>query len=122
MSGKILVVDDTQAVGRVLALGLKHAGLRVITCQNGAAALEVLRHDPQISLLLTDVVMPGGMNGIELAWASRELRPGLPVLLITGYPADVFERLGLHAKEFPIIGKPFTIAELLARLRELLPD
>jgi hypothetical protein len=120
MSGLVLVVDDNPSLGRVLALGLKRAGYGVVTCLTGSSALDLLRDDPTIVLLLSDVVMPGGMNGIELARASRQIRPGLPVLLVTGFADDVFEQFGASATEFPLIGKPFAIAELVARLKELL--
>lgn len=117
--GKLLLVDDNPGVIRALSFGLTRAGFRVCTSHDGPSALRLLREDGEIAMLLSDVVMPGGMTGIELARAGRLARTSLLVLLTTGYAYDVFERLGSHPQEFPIIAKPYSVSALVARVDEL---
>jgi len=74
----------------------------------------------KVDLLLSDVMMPGGMSGIELARVCRMRRPSLPILLTTGYAYDVIERLGGGFDEFPMIAKPYSIKTLVKRIQEIL--
>ena len=86
-----------------------------MVARNGQEALEALQGPDRIDLLFTDLVMPGGMSGIELARQAQAIRPGLRVLLATGYSA--LEKPATD--QFPIISKPFRSAELrfaIARL------
>ena len=79
-NAKILVVDDNQGVLGIVVDQLTSLGYRVVATSNGAEALAVLRHDDQIELLFTDVVMPGELAGRALAAQAMEMRPGLKVL------------------------------------------
>jgi CheY-like chemotaxis protein len=79
--------------------------------------MEILRRRNDIDLLFTDVVMPGGMNGKELADAALQLHPELKVLLTSGYSEDVLMEQGRIASELPLLTKPYTRAELAAALR-----
>jgi PAS domain S-box len=116
---KILVVEDDPRVRRVTVARLNDLGYRVVEASDAAAALECLEHHEDISLLFTDVVMPGGMAGDELADHARRTRPGLKVLLTSGYaePAIAGRELAYSGSW---LKKPYTSQELAARLRDLL--
>jgi len=113
--GSILVVEDDAEVREVLIEILRDLGYRTLVARNGQEALEALQRPDRIDLLFTDLVMPGGMSGIALAHEAQVIRPGLRVLLATGYSA--LEKPATD--QFPIISKPFRSAELsfaIARL------
>ncbi|NKN33469.1 PAS domain S-box protein [Marichromatium bheemlicum] len=84
----ILLVEDDALVRETSRMRLETLGYRVIEAEDGEQALARLRERPEITLLFSDVVMPGGFSGPELAARARVLRPGLPVLLTSGYPRD----------------------------------
>jgi CheY-like chemotaxis protein len=85
ISAGILVVEDEAEVARVTMEVPREIGYRPIEARDGHSALALIEQDPTIELVLSDVVMPGGMSGLELARTLRKLRPGLPVVLATGY-------------------------------------
>ncbi len=120
-AGSILVVEDDAEVRDVSIEILQHLGYRTLVACNGQEALEALQRPDRIDLLFTDLVMPGGMSGVALARQAQMIRPGLRILLTTGYA-------GLEVPatdEFPIISKPFRSAELslaIARLIGHTPD
>ena len=97
---------------------LKALGYRVITTSNGPAALEVLRQPGQIDLLFTDVVMPGGLFGPQLADEASRLRPGLKVLFTSGYSEHPFTSADRPDARF--LSKPFGRQDLALMLREVL--
>ena len=108
------------AIVAALAGGLRRRGFKVLVAHDGQAALAVIEgHDDGIDLLVSDVMIPG-MNGIELARAALRVRPGLAVLLSAGYAFDAIEKLGGHRDEFPMMSKPYSVASLVARIREVL--
>jgi CheY-like chemotaxis protein len=96
---------------------LREAGFRVLSAPDGRAALRLLEEARRIDLLFSDVVMPGGLSGIELARAARRLRPELVVLLASGYPGEALA--GQGGDEFTLIGKPYNRASLLQRIAAL---
>lgn len=120
-AGSVLVVEDDDEVRDVSVEILQDLGYRALVARNGQEALEALQRSERIELLFTDLVMPGGMSGVALARHAQVIRPGLRILLTTGYA-------GLEAPgtdEFPIISKPFRSAELslaIARLIGHTPD
>lgn len=115
-SGTILVAEDNPDVREVSVAMLEDLGYRTLVARDGHQALAVLRGPGRIDLLFTDVAMPGGISGVELARQARDIRPGLRVLLTTGYAG-----LELAAgEEFPVIPKPFRSAELGRALARLL--
>jgi CheY-like chemotaxis protein len=116
----ILLVDDDPAIVRALEYSLEKSGFDVLTANNGPAALAVLDRQQAVDLLLSDVMMPGGMSGIELARVSQARRTSLAVLLTTGYAYDVIERLGGGFDEFPMIAKPYSIKALVKRIQDIL--
>jgi DNA-binding NtrC family response regulator len=91
----------------------------VLHAADAEAALAVLARGEAIDLLFTDVVMPNGMSGIELAREVRRRHPGLPVLLASGYAAQEMAVSG-SSDEFPAIAKPYRRADLALRLRQAL--
>ena len=109
----VLIVDDDEAVRITFAMVLEDLGYSVLQSGSGVSALELLRDNPTIALLLTDVVMPG-MNGVELARRARAMRAALPIVFISGY-ADPGSVVGDAARQ-PILRKPFRASELAAWL------
>lgn len=117
----VLVVDDEPTVRMLVADVLQDLGYRAIEVANGPAGLEVLHSEIHIDLLVTDVGLPGGMNGRQLADAGRLRRPGLPVLFITGYAEQAMFEDSQTDPGMAVLTKPFAVAKLAARIRQLLP-
>jgi DNA-binding response OmpR family regulator len=112
----VLLVEDEPALLRLTTRTLEREGFTVIPSAGPAAALDLLvRHDGEVRLLLSDVVMPG-MSGPELAELVREQRPGIRVLFMSGYPADVVTAKGTLPDSADYLQKPFTAEELLRRV------
>jgi len=118
----VLLVEDDAAVLALATDVLLDLGYRVVTASDAAGALEILRRGEPIDLIFTDVVMPGGKSGIQLAAEARELRPDVKVLLTSGYPGEALARHQPNGEEFPILAKPFRQAELADRLRQMLDE
>ncbi|HEX6841800.1 MAG TPA: PAS domain S-box protein [Stellaceae bacterium] len=117
----VLVVDDDADVLESTIAMLAALGFEVLTAGDGPAALNSLRRERHIDLLFTDVVMPRGMNGVELARQARALRPEIKVLLASGFPMSALSSEHGLTDEFPFISKPYRWAELSDRLRALRP-
>lgn len=115
----VLVVEDEPAVRQVSVDALREFGYRVLEADSAAAALRLLDANPDIALLFTDVVMPE-VNGAKLAEEARRRRPKLPVLFTTGYARDAAIHGGKLESGVELIGKPFTIDELAAKVRAVL--
>ncbi len=117
---RILVVEDDEDVRLSTVTILRDLGYSVIEASDGPAALRVLEQQPQIVLLFTDVGLPGGLDGRQLANEALRRRPGLKVLFTTGYARNAIVHNGRldHGVEF--IGKPFTSAGLAAKIRHIL--
>ena len=117
----ILVVEDEPPVRSLIVSALRHQGYTVHEAASGAAALQVweeVRDD--VDLLLTDIVMPGGINGRELAIRFSLANPELKVLLITGYSPDVMNETLLNKNNFSFLPKPFDFEELAKAVRNAL--
>ena len=114
----VLVVEDEPAIRLLVADLLQDLGYRAIEVADGNAGLEVLQSGVHLDLLITDVGLPGGMNGMQLANAGRLSRPTLRVLFITGYAADALP----HSLEtgMAVLTKPFSIASLAEQIRGLI--
>lgn len=116
----VLLVDDEPTVRMLLADMLDELGYFVIEAPDGAAGLKLLQSDVHIDLLVTDVGLPGGINGRQMADAGLQLRPGLKTLFITGYAEyAVIGNEPLHAS-MQVLTKPFAVEALGGRMRELL--
>ena len=118
----ILVVDDDRAVRGFLVAVARGLGHRVIEAADGAEALAALSVAPEIELLFSDVAMPNGMTGYELAATARQKRPGLKILLTSGFPAkDVLQRAALDP-DIRVLQKPYDPSELAANIAQALGD
>ena len=119
-SEKILVVEDNDEV-RDVAVGMLSAlGYEVISATDGNDALALMEQHDDIELLFTDVVMPGGYSGPELAARARRSRAELKVLYCSGYSEAVFAEHQVNEQEIDILAKPFSHLELAKRVREVL--
>ncbi|MCR0983295.1 hybrid sensor histidine kinase/response regulator [Roseomonas populi] len=118
----VLVVDDEPTVRMLVTEVLEDLGYTAIEAADGTAGLRVLRSDARIDLLVTDVGLPGGMNGRQLADAARELRPGLRILFITGYAENATVGHGLLEPGMHVLTKPFAMEALTTRIRDLIED
>jgi CheY-like chemotaxis protein len=117
-SGKVLLVEDDAAVRTYVAFQLQRFGYEVLEAEHGPEALDLVQMDPSIDLLLTDVVLPKGMSGIELARRVRQARPNMRVLLTSGYSDEALEIHGSPAEDMPLLRKPFRrnkLAELVTQ-------
>ncbi|WP_265547792.1 PAS domain-containing protein [Roseomonas mucosa] len=116
----VLVVDDEPRVRMLVAELLEEQGYEVLQAAEGTTGLDILQSTRRIDLLVTDVGLPGGMNGRQMADAARIARPDLKVLFITGYAEAAVVGEGNLAPGMHIMTKPFDIAALTARIRDLL--
>jgi CheY-like chemotaxis protein len=119
---RILVVEDDPMVLKHVSSLVTSLGYAVRTATNAAEALALIEADRGVDLLLTDIMMPGGKNGSELARAAAELVPDLRVMYMSGYVRDVMAPLGDGRREALMISKPFRPAELAARIEQALID
>ncbi len=116
----ILVVEDNPDVRKVVVSQLRELGYTVAEAEDGDAALAMLKTDMAVDLLFTDMVMPGALNGHELALAAQELRPGLKILITSGFARAAIET-GIPATSFEhFLSKPYRKADLAAKLRDIL--
>jgi CheY-like chemotaxis protein len=118
----VLLVDDEIALLQLAAESLQMLGYRVLTASNGKQALLKLAEEKAIDLLFSDVVMPGGINGFELAEQAVALSPELKVLLTSGYTEKAIIRNGQARFSTNMLSKPYMQAELAHRVRAALDD
>jgi PAS domain S-box-containing protein len=116
----ILVVEDDDDVRAYSVEILRELGYRVIEAHDGPSALRLLEQQSRIDLLFTDVVLPGGVTGADLARDARGLRPGLRVLFTTGYARDAIVHHGRLDPGVHLITKPFAYADLAVKVRDVL--
>jgi len=116
----VLVIDDELTVRMLIADVLAEAGYSAIEAADGQSGLKLLESDARVDLLITDVGLPGGMNGRQVADAARALRPELKVLFITGYAETAVVRDGQLDPGMGLITKPFQMDALGAKIREML--
>jgi CheY-like chemotaxis protein len=119
-SRTILVVDDEALVRELVAQTLSDGGHHVLEAASGAEAIEVLRTQPSVDLLITDVGLPGGLNGRQVAEVARQERPGLRVLFITGYAENAVLSHGHLDPGMQVLTKPFELGVLLQRAEFLM--
>jgi PAS domain S-box-containing protein len=116
---RILLVEDDPMVAGMTAAALAEAGYEVAQVPSADEALPLLRGGASVDVLFSDVVMPGRLNGVDLAQEARRLRPGLPVVLTTGYSEHVARAAGVR-----VLSKPYEVGELVDALEAALgrPD
>ena len=113
----VLVVEDDEALRKLITALLASSGYKVLDAGNGEAALQLVQgSDEHIDLLLTDMLMPG-MSGVELSAQLRKIRPHLKILLMSGYAGDLIQRYGVAETEIMMIEKPFTRNGFLSKIR-----
>src|SRR5271157_4522191 len=117
-SETILVVEDDPRLRRVLSKRLRSLGYEIIEADSGAAAMAHLATRPEVAMIFTDMVMPGGMTGYELAQAALEIKSDIKVLFTSGYAEPAIARLGLKAGAW--LKKPYTADELAEKVRAVL--
>ncbi|MGB3199950.1 MAG: PAS domain-containing protein, partial [Nodosilinea sp.] len=116
----ILVVEDNDLLLTHVERQLTSLGYRVLTAQAGGHALQTLYREPDIDLLFTDVMMPGGMNGPQLAEAARALRPQLKVLYTSGYTENAIVQQGQMGHGAAVLQKPYRLQDLARMVRQSL--
>jgi len=114
----ILIVEDDDDVRRYATAALTKVGYAVVAAADGHEALRLLDGIPDLALLLTDVVLPGGMNGRSLADQVQRRRRGVKVLFMTGYTRNAIVHHGVLDIDVKLLAKPFTIQSLTAKVRE----
>ena len=114
------MVDDEPSVRLLLSDVLTDLGYAVIEAADSLTGLDVLRSEVRIDLLITDVGLPGGMNGRQMADAARQVRPGLKTFFITGYAESAALGDGQLEPGMHVLIKPFAVDTLAARVRELM--
>jgi CheY-like chemotaxis protein len=116
----VLVVDDEPTVRLLVTEVLDDCGYHAIEAIDGPTALKILRSNVDIDLLITDLGLPGGMTGRQIAELAREAQPDLKVLFITGFADNAASGNGhVHSSE-PMLTKPFTIESLVDKVTQLL--
>jgi CheY-like chemotaxis protein len=118
--GTILVVDDEPLVRMVAVEILEDLGYVVLEAGDGPSALKILQSRPEICLLVTDVGLPNGMNGRQLADVVRETRPELNVLFVTGYAENAVLNHGHLDRGMQVVTKPFSSETLARRVKDLI--
>ena len=116
----VLVVEDEEAIRSLMHEILADAGYRVLEARNGPLGVQLLQSDERIDLLITDVGLPGGLNGRQVADAGRIARPALKVLFVTGYAANAAVGAGHMDAGMAVLTKPFNILDLERRVREMI--
>ncbi|MDO6416807.1 PAS domain-containing protein [Sphingomonas sp. BIUV-7] len=116
----VLIVDDEPTVRMLIVDALEDLGYACVEAADGPAGLRILQTNDRIDLLITDVGLPGGLNGRQVADAARALRPALKVLFITGYAENAVLNHGHIERGMEVLTKPFAIGDLAIRVDRLL--
>jgi CheY-like chemotaxis protein len=116
----VLVIEDEPTVRMLMKDVLSEAGYRVIEAQDGPSGLRLLQSDHRIDLLITDVGLPGGMNGRQVADAARVSRPALKVLFVTGFAENAVLGNGHLPPGMEVLTKPFLVADLATKVGEII--
>jgi signal transduction histidine kinase/CheY-like chemotaxis protein len=109
---RILVVEDNRALLKLASEFLTTLGYSVLPAETAKEALELLRADPSISLVFSDIILPGGMSGIDLAIEIRAHTPNMKILLTSGYPDAELRNASDETVEMPLLHKPYTLVQL----------
>lgn len=118
----VLIIDDEPTIRMLIAEVLDDAGYTALEAADGPAGLRILKSAVQVDLLITDVGLPNGLNGRQVADAARELRPGLKIIFITGYAENAALGKGQLDPGMQVIAKPFAMDTMARRIKEILQD
>ena len=113
----VLVVDDEVALLEIAVAYAEEMGCRVLQATDGPSALATVQREPGIELLLTDIIMPGGMNGVELAGKVRQLLPEIKVIYSSGFPSDALAESNGTTVDGPLLTKPYQRNDFVAAVR-----
>ncbi len=116
----VLVVEDDDDARATLAAMVTELGYRVLEAENGASALPILEQERPVDILLSDVVMPGGMSGVDLAKVAHERRPDLKVLFVSGYDHTAIAHATKYDDSLRLLNKPFSLTDLGRELATLI--
>lgn len=116
----VLVIDDEPTVRMLIVEILEEAGYVALEAEDGPSGLKILQSDARIDLLITDVGLPGGMNGRQVADAARLVRPDLKVLFVTGFAENAAVRSGHLEPGMEVITKPFVMTELANKITDMI--
>lgn len=116
----LLVVDDEVDMLELAQSSLSNAGYQVLTAEDGHRALQLLEKEPDIKLLISDIVMPGGINGYELANQATALRPDLRILFTSGFTDELGSEKSRTKNEHNLLSKPYQLSELIERVQSIL--
>ena len=117
----ILIAEDNESVLEVTARMLSDAGFEVLVAPDGVAALDIIMNRERVDLLITDIRMPR-MGGDELSRKALELHPDLPIIYVSGYPADWNPQAAKIGRRQVFLRKPFTLDDLLRAIERLLAE
>ncbi len=118
MSRSVLFVDDEQSLRDVVVEALQDSGYEVLVATDGPGALEILRGPARIDAIFSDVSMPNGMSGIDLAAEASKIRPGIGVILASGFAKGQLPEI---PRDVIFLPKPYRIGQLLERLEQTIP-
>ncbi len=116
----VLVVEDEADLRQMVIDLLESIGYRVLAAKDGPTALVLIEGAESIDLLLSDVVLPAGPSGADLAEIFERRFPDSKVILCSGYPRDLLRRQGRYPENMNFLGKPYRIADLVQRIRQTL--
>lgn len=119
---KVLIVEDNAFVLAHAKRLLSELGLKSVSATNAKEALDLIKDDPDISLLFTDIILPGGVDGVSLASQAASLRPDLPVLFTTGYTTSSIVVQERFDKSVSVLTKPYRKVELITKIRAVLDN
>jgi PAS domain S-box-containing protein len=119
---RILIVEDDESLREVPVFFLQDQGYEVVEAENGKEAIKLLKDDSPFDLLFTDIVLPGGMNGVEIAEQAKQIQPNIKFLYTTGYTENAIIHQGQLGAGANLINKPYQRAELLERVRKVLDN
>jgi CheY-like chemotaxis protein len=120
MGGTVLIVDDEEDLLEIARAYLTEMGYSAITANNAATALEAIAQYDGIELMVTDIIMPGGMNGVELAERARKVKPSLKVIYSSGFPADALMEKNGTMVDGPLLRKPYHRGEFNSLIQRIM--
>ncbi len=118
--GRILVVEDDEDLRRIPVSVLRDQGYEVVEAENGEEAIKVLSQDTVINMLFSDVILPGGMNGVEIAEQAVQLQPNIKVLYASGYAQSAIMHDGKLVAGVNLLNKPYSRVALLEKVQAML--
>jgi CheY-like chemotaxis protein len=120
LNATVLIVDDETDLLKIAKAYLAEMGCAALLAIDGASALDMVKREKNIRLMMTDIIMPGGMNGVELAKRVHELNPDIKIIYSSGFPADSLAERKMSLVDGPLLRKPYQRAEFRAIVRSVL--